>query len=582
MDLELSAQLFHGADEEEGFCLIQFDPQERTPRVPQDETFDAHDFSGEEVLSLENELQETRDNLQATIEQLQTTNEELQSANEQLIASNEELQSTNEELHSVNEELYTVNAEHQRKIDELTELTNDMDNLLASTNVHTIFLDKELRIRRFTPGIADTFNLISQDVGRRIDSFTYSILDSDLVLEIRHVLDTDSPFEREVRDRNDQWFLMRILPYLSNGQVDGVVLTLIDITTVKQAERKLAEVSEIVEHSDDAIMRLSTEGIITTWNAGAEKLFGFSRREIIGKHGSTIVPPEHEAESRSVLSHVVEGAAVDRFESRRLCKDGTVIDVSLTLSPIRNESGTVVGASEIVRDVTAQKIAEAEVREAVRNRDQFLAMLSHELRNPMSAVLNATTLQREEDVDDTTRQEAQGVIERNVRHVARLLDDLLDLSRFTHDKITLHRQVVDLNEMAMDVVECVQPLVDDKNQQLHIEKATGPIFVEGDIGRIQQAQVNLLVNASKYTRSGGADRLSHHPRRGRSLHRGQRQRHRHCRGFPQGYLPAVCSIRPLTRPLSRWHGAWAPFGQDDRRGPQRSHRCRKWGDWKGE
>ncbi len=255
-----------------------------------EEEFDADDHTAQRIVDLERELDYTKETLQATVEELETSNEEMQATNEELVAANEELQSTNEELHSVNEELYTVNAEHQRKIVELTQLTSDMDNLLRSTEIGTIFLDKQLRIRRFTPGIAETFNLISQDVGRWIDSFTYSILDSDLVLEIKQVLEIGAPFEREVRDRDDRWYLMRILPYLYDGKVDGVVLTLIEITTLKAAERKLAEVSEIVEHAYDAIMRLSPDGTVTTWNVGAEKLFGFSRDEVIGKNVSLLVP----------------------------------------------------------------------------------------------------------------------------------------------------------------------------------------------------------------------------------------------------------------------------------------------------
>ena len=131
--------------------------------------------SDEQLQGLETELRYVKENLQATIEELETSNEELQATNEELVASNEELQSTNEELHSVNEELYTVNAEYQKKIAELTELNADMDSLLASTAVHTVFLDRELTIRKFTPKIAEVFNLLPQDAGRRIDNFTHHI-----------------------------------------------------------------------------------------------------------------------------------------------------------------------------------------------------------------------------------------------------------------------------------------------------------------------------------------------------------------------------------------------------------------------
>ena len=142
----------------------------------------------ERVNALENELRTARESLQATVEEMETSNEELQATNEELIASNEELQSTNEELHSVNEELYTVNAEYQAKIDELTELTADMNNLLEGTDVHTLFLDKELRIRKFTPRIGETFNLLPQDVGRRFETFAHTLQHDGLVEDIKRVL----------------------------------------------------------------------------------------------------------------------------------------------------------------------------------------------------------------------------------------------------------------------------------------------------------------------------------------------------------------------------------------------------------
>ena len=150
--------------------------EELNQAVPPDATeINFRQASDEQLQGLETELRYTKENLQATIEELETSNEELQATNEELVASNEELQSTNEELHSVNEELYTVNAEYQKKIAELTELNADMDSLLASTEVHTVFLDRDLTIRKFTPKIAEVFNLLPQDVGRRIDNFTHHI-----------------------------------------------------------------------------------------------------------------------------------------------------------------------------------------------------------------------------------------------------------------------------------------------------------------------------------------------------------------------------------------------------------------------
>ena len=195
--------------------------------------------SREQLRTLEAELTHTKENLQSAIEELETSNEELQASNEELQASNEELQSTNEELQSVNEELYTVNAEYQRKIAELTELTNDMDNLLSSTEVGTIFLDRQLRIRKFTPQIAETFTLVPHDVGRSIETFTNRLDHPELVEDLKRVLASGQPVERELRDVAGKSFFLRILAYRAKGTIDGVVITLIDVSGLKAAEDAL-------------------------------------------------------------------------------------------------------------------------------------------------------------------------------------------------------------------------------------------------------------------------------------------------------------------------------------------------------
>lgn len=490
-------------DEYPDHYMVHFESERVDPDTEQvAQQIDASDFSSEEFDALERELQYTKDSLQSSIEELQTTNEELQSANEQLTSSNEELQSTNEELHSVNEELYTVNAEHQRKIDELTELNNDMDNLLTSTNVHTIFLDCDLCIRRFTPGVADTFNLIPQDIGRRFDSFSHRIVHSTLIAEVEQVSRTGTPFEQEVVDKRGTWFLLRIRPYIARSQVEGVVITLIDITTLKEAQSKLEEMSEIVQHSDDAIYRVDLDGMIRTWNMGASRLYGHESADAIGKHVSILAPPDRSSEPITYLDRLANGISVDHVETERVRRNGTIVQVSLTVSPIRDHHGVIVGASVISRDITKQKVAEEEIRQAVRQRDQFLATLSHELRNPLSAILNATSLLQEDEIDAETSRDARDVVEHQLRHVARLLDDLLDVARFTNGKLTLRKEVADLSQIVMDVTDCIQFQVEERSQALQVESPTEPVYVEGDVGRLQQAQVNLLVNASKYSSEG--------------------------------------------------------------------------------
>lgn len=507
-DIKLVVKPFFNRTANRNEFLVVFDSQpSKDPEGPLP-TIDMQGISIEQIQALESELQYAKESLQATIQELETTNEELQASNEELLASNEELQSTNEELNSVNEELYTVNMEHQRKIAELTELTDDMENLLNSTEVDTVFLDRDFRVRKFTPGIAKTFNLIPQDVGRRIDSFTHNVKNFAVLDALERVLRSEQPLELEVDDAKNQWYLLRILPYFSRSTVEGLVMTLINITSLKNAEVRLTELSEIVQQSSDAIIRFDLDGTIRTWNRGASEMLGYSEDETIGKHFSLLMPGDSSPAAQALLHEVGEGKSVSDHRTVWVAKDKQTRDVSLHVSAIQDVSKTVSGASAIARDISELKKAEHEIREAVRRRDQFLAMLSHELRNPFAAILNANSLLKEEEVDKETSEEAREVVEHQLQHVSRLLDDLLDVARIANDKLVLHTETVDVSKIVLDVVDCIQHQLEDCGQQLELIQPDAPLFVEGDIGRLQQAQVNLLVNASKYSPKGSTIRYS--------------------------------------------------------------------------
>ncbi|HIJ80644.1 MAG TPA: response regulator [Desulfuromonadales bacterium] len=212
-------------------------------------SFDVENHFRQHVADLEMELQSTRENLQTTVEELQTSNEELQATNEELLASNEELQSTNEELHSVNEELYSVNSEFERKNIELKQLNNDHENLLASTDIGTVFLDRQLRIRKFNPAIESFFKLLPQDIGRPIDHIAYHLSQQELMLaDINRVLANGIAIDSEEETRDNTWLLKRIMPFRTEtGQIEGVVITFTDITTVKTAELKVLRLNEELE-----------------------------------------------------------------------------------------------------------------------------------------------------------------------------------------------------------------------------------------------------------------------------------------------------------------------------------------------
>lgn len=227
------------------------------------EVFHPDQHSEQRIQELERDLQFSRQSLQASVEELETSNEELQSTNEELTASNEELQSTNEELHTVNEELYTVNSENQRKIEELSRLTADMDNLIESTNIGTIFLDKSLRIRRFTPAIQAAFDILEQDVGRPIGQFAYHFDDPSLIEEAQQVLATGEPHELSIRPLNSERrvYLKRTLPYrVGSGQIDGVIITFTDITSIHEAREsveKSVRLSLLTEELQEFIYAVS-------------------------------------------------------------------------------------------------------------------------------------------------------------------------------------------------------------------------------------------------------------------------------------------------------------------------------------
>jgi two-component system CheB/CheR fusion protein len=477
---------------------------------PPDRTeIELNSTSRERVAGLEQELSYTKENLQAAIEELQTSNEELQASNEELLASNEELQSTNEELQSVNEELYTVNAEYQRKIAELTELTNDMENLLAATGVGTVFLDKHLKIRKFTYPIANSFNLLPQDVGRSIETFRNRIGHAGVIDDIRHVLSTGERIEREIREDGGATSFLRLLPYRAKGAIEGVVLTVIDVSGLKAAEDALFHerylLNSLLLSIPDAIYFKDSRGKFIRANGAMAKRLGLSDpAEAVGKTALEM-PDQGAALALHRQDELVlrSGQAQHyRLEEYRQADDAKTEWDLVTRLPLRDTSGGVVGIIGVFRDVTEQKRAEEKIQEAVRRRDQFLAMLSHELRNPLGAVVMATSL-LQKDVADEERRRLLGILERQSQQMARLLDDLLEVNRVTENKIELRKEVVDLRTVAREASESVRTLMETRGLSFAIDIVGEPLWVDGDAARLQQVQANLLTNAAKYTQRGG-------------------------------------------------------------------------------
>jgi two-component system, chemotaxis family, CheB/CheR fusion protein len=259
--------------------------------------YDLSKEAEERLRDMEQELQFTRENLQATIEELETSNEELQATNEELLASNEELQSTNEELQSTNEELFTVNAEYQSKILELTELHNDIENLLQATDLGILVLDENMEVRRFSAPIAQVFRILDSDIGRPITHITHNLLYTDPVASIRSVQKTGVSVEMEVVSSTGGWYLMRVSPYaIGPKNFSGSVLTLIDIDPIKnaQAAQKHSEneYRTLFETMPHGVVYQNREGEIVAANPAAEQILGLSLAQMQGR---TSVTPQWRA-----------------------------------------------------------------------------------------------------------------------------------------------------------------------------------------------------------------------------------------------------------------------------------------------
>ncbi len=344
--------------------LIKFERTSSERHLASKPKIESVDQGGAEshIASLKEQLEHSQENLQATVEELETSNEELQAANEELVASNEELQSTNEELHSVNEELYSVNVQHQKRIHDLTVMTDDLENLLRCTEFGVMFLDRQLKIRKFTRDIAQHFNLIPSDVGRRINHFTYSLKHVNLVEDLENVLETGERVEREVTNVEGKPFLLRILPYRIKSGIDGVVITLIDIALLKETEASNRLLSMIVESSRDAIFSFDIDGHIRTWNKGAEELYGYQADEILGENMRCMIPESLLAEFDDICRRVASGQSIDDYVTVRIRKDGERRQLWIRKSPIINDNGEVIGISAIDRDITEQNEAEVKLR----------------------------------------------------------------------------------------------------------------------------------------------------------------------------------------------------------------------------
>ena len=329
------------------------------------------------IAALSDELRATEEYLQAANEELETANEELKSSNEEMQSVNEELQSTNEELEtskeemqSINEELSTVNAELQVKVVDLSRASNDMNNLMSSTGVGTVFVDHQLRILRFTPAATRIINLIPSDMGRPVAHTVSNLMNYDaLVEDTKGVLDTLILKEVEVRTTEGAWFKMRIQPYRTlDNVIEGAVITFVDITEIVRTRDALHKANEllrlavVVRDAFDAITVQDPDGRILAWNPGAIRMYGWSEEEALLMNVRARIPQELREKELVKVHQLSQEEVLEPYRTRRIAKNGAVIEVSITSTALVNETGQMyaIATTERARASKPGQTAEAQ------------------------------------------------------------------------------------------------------------------------------------------------------------------------------------------------------------------------------
>jgi two-component system CheB/CheR fusion protein len=525
----LTVQLFHDNEAEADFLLVVF---RRYEQSLDQMAVNRLDGSPDVVLDqLEAELQRKREQLQETIEnaeisteELRASNEELQAINEELRSATEELETSKEELQSVNEELITVNYELKVKVEETGKANDDLNNLIASTDIATIFVDSGLRIKRFTPRATDLFSIISTDIGRSLLDLSHKLDYDDLSDDVSVTFDSLRPVEREVRSAEGRCYIVRLLPYRTNeDRIEGAVMTFFDITLRRQAEEQArsseAHMRMVIESASDyAIITLDNEGCATSWNKGAHYLFGYCEQEMLGQTLKRLFVPEDVA--NGVPEDELRRAREDgRAEDERwhIRKDGSRFFCSGVTTPLH--SGEFYGYAKIARDQTARVRHESELEQAFGHeqaqrsdaqlafalKEEFLSVMSHELRHPLNMInINAELLLRMPGTHTSTAfVRAATVIRNSVISQAKIIDDLMDMSRARTGKLSLTMAPIDIGKVLKNIIDTERASPAGDNITIALYDGCDGAHVIADVVRLEQVIMNLLSNAIKFTPIGG-------------------------------------------------------------------------------
>ncbi|WP_028374805.1 chemotaxis protein CheB [Leeuwenhoekiella sp. MAR_2009_132] len=475
------------------------------------ERADIHKSAQERISSLEEELRETQHELSNALEEAETSNEELQASNEELLASNEELQSTNEELQSVNEELHSINAEHIEKMEDLAMLNADMDNLLDSTRIGTVFLDENLIIRKFTPAIKEHFHLVKHDIGRSIDNFVSSFSVSSertLVENARNVMQTGTVFEKRIISRSGRHFIKRISPFINHGeQIQGVVISFIDITKIEKSQEKLRKSEEKFKafYEDDPVMHVSLNadsGRIVECNKLFIKTLGFEKKsQVIGSSIFDYYTNESKLKGLQLHKKLKKEGKVTTEEMTLENTSGERIVILFNADALSNFDETETLYRCTLMEVTELKKIQQELmrqkEDLVRTNtdlEQFVSICSHDLQEPLATIRFSSDfiLKKYSEQLNEKGIEYLGYIHEASGRMAEQIKALLEHSRIGED---LKKTKVDVGELLEVVKYDLNKSIREAEASVSVGKMPKVMAYETELRLLFQ---NLISNALKY------------------------------------------------------------------------------------
>jgi PAS domain S-box-containing protein len=415
-------------------------------------------------------------------------------------------------LQSVNEELSTVNGQLWDKVERLNAANSNMTNFIESTEIATLFLDRDLRIKLFTPATTRVLKVIPSDTGRPINDLSLNLTDFDLLSDARAVVAGRGVVEREVQHADGSRYLVRVLPYRTqSGEIDGVVVTFSDITRLRQAEKQTRRLATVVMDSNDAIILFDLKGNIMSWNRGARDMYGWSEAEALKMTIRNVIPPDKINESSDLLRRMAAGETITSFETQRIAKDGRILDIWLTATSVLDAAGKNVEAfATTERDITERKRTENALRSAHaeleqrafelnavnRELDAFAYTVANDLKAPLRSIegfAGAIMEDYDDKLDDTGKDYMQRVISACLR-MNQLIDAMLSMARLTGGE--LHEKTVDLSDLASVIAHGLR----ENEPQRRVEFIISPkVKIRGDATMLKIVLQNLLENSWKFT-----------------------------------------------------------------------------------